>query len=595
MGLRIAGAGLALLVAGGLVVAPTATAAPGPGPVSVAPSGSHLSDSPVFGPAVGPAGFATVGITTGQAVATAAAQASRTGTTEFISVVSRSSGAVVAQTGNAGSQVGSESIYKLFLATYYLLIYGGYASTPDSVKSELSYMLRYSDDPTANRLFTANAVPTVAARYGLGATINSTDRIGHWGATRITARDMTSFLFQAGRDPKIGPWLLPVMAQVAPTGSDGFNQRFGLNALSGTHGSKQGWGCDSYFTAPSCAIHSVGYTGSYFVAVLQLAPDSGYPDPMRANATYAATTIAGSGPTSAPPPPPAPRPPPPPPLRDGDFIRDPGGTTYRLVGGAPIYVSNWANVGGRKPVRQVTAAQFARFRSQPADGTFIQAGLTTYRIAGGAPTYVSNWASVGGPHRVTVVDPVAVNHSGGGGAYRHLGFRPVDGTFVQAGRSTYRIAGGAPVYLTNWATVGGPHPVTVLDPVAINHSGAGGVYSHLGFRPVDGTFVQAGPYTYRIAGGAPLFVPTWSIYGGAQRVTVLDPIAINHSGAGGVYSHLGFRPTDGTQLRALPTGTQYVVRGGVARSAGVAHPTYVDQQTITRAGTGGVWNHLARG
>ena len=60
---------------------------------------------------------------------------------------------------------------------------------------------------------------------------------------------MTQFLYRAARDSQVGPWLMPVMAQTDAYGSDGFNQHFGLNALSGVHGSKQGWGDDSFWTA----------------------------------------------------------------------------------------------------------------------------------------------------------------------------------------------------------------------------------------------------------------------------------------------------------------------------------------------------------
>ena len=209
--------------------------------------------------------------TPAQAVSAAAAHAAATGTTAFISVRDRSTGAILAQTGNADSQVGSESIFKLFLAAYYLRLYGGYANAPGSVTDQLSYMIRYSDDATADSLYTDNAVPTMASVYGLTETSNSTDRSGHWGASRITAHDMSQFLYDASQDSEVGPWLFPVMAQVNATGSDGFDQYFGFNALSGTHGSKQGWGCDSYFTAQTCAIHSVGYTDRYVAAVLQLA------------------------------------------------------------------------------------------------------------------------------------------------------------------------------------------------------------------------------------------------------------------------------------------------------------------------------------
>ena len=240
---------------------------------------------------LGPAGPAEAA-TPADAVNDAVGYASARSVTSFISVLDRDTGRVAAQTGNAQSQVASESIMKLLLASYYLVLYGGWSSTPDAVKNQLSYMLRYSDDATASALFSANAVPTIAGRYGLGNTSNATDRVGHWGAVRITAADMTHFLFEASQDPEVGPWLLPVMAQTAPSGSDGFNQSFGLNALSGDHGSKQGWGCDSFWTSPSCAIHSVGYTDRYFVAVLQLSND--YPDPMRDTATHAAATIQES-------------------------------------------------------------------------------------------------------------------------------------------------------------------------------------------------------------------------------------------------------------------------------------------------------------
>jgi len=235
-----------------------------------------------------PAAAATPGEAVNDAVGYAAARS----VTEFISVVDRSNGAVLAQTGNAQSQVASESIMKLLLASYYLVSYGGYQSTPDAVKDRLSYMLRFSDDGTASDLFTPSAIPTIAGRYGMGHTSNATDRVGHWGAARITAGDMTQFLYRAANDPAVGPWLIPVMAQTAPNGSDGFNQFFGLNAVGGDHGSKQGWGCDSYFTAPTCAVHSVGYTDRTFVAILQLS--TGYPDPMRDTSTHAARAVAQS-------------------------------------------------------------------------------------------------------------------------------------------------------------------------------------------------------------------------------------------------------------------------------------------------------------
>ena len=39
----------------------------------------------------------------------------------------------------------SESIMKLFLAAYYLRLYGAQSATPQAVKDRLAYMLMYSD------------------------------------------------------------------------------------------------------------------------------------------------------------------------------------------------------------------------------------------------------------------------------------------------------------------------------------------------------------------------------------------------------------------------------------------------------------------
>ena len=154
--------------------------------------------------------------TAAAAVNTAVAEAAAQSVTSFVSVVDRTTGAVLAQTSNANTPVASESIMKLFLAAYYLVQDGGYQNTAPSVKDQLSYMLRYSDDDTATALFTPDAIPAIATRYGLTNTSNATDDPGHWGAARITASDMTRFLYHASQDPDVGPWLLPVMAQTAP-------------------------------------------------------------------------------------------------------------------------------------------------------------------------------------------------------------------------------------------------------------------------------------------------------------------------------------------------------------------------------------------
>jgi peptidoglycan/xylan/chitin deacetylase (PgdA/CDA1 family) len=145
---------------------------------------------------------------------------------------------------------------------------------------------------------------------------------------------------------------------------------------------------------------------------------------------------------------------------DTDFVCDSGtGAAYRIVGGAPVYVSTWAAFGGPQPCRVMSSAEIAALPRYPADGTFVRGTSTgaVYRIAGGAPVYVSTWVAFGGVQPFVDVDQAAIDRAGSGGFFGHLLFFPADGTFVR-GTSTgavYRIAGGAPVYVSTWVAFGG--------------------------------------------------------------------------------------------------------------------------------------------
>ncbi len=124
-----------------------------------------------------------------------------------------------------------------------------------------------------------------------------------------------------------------------------------------------------------------------------------------------------------------------------------------------------------------------------------------------------------------------------------------DGTFVQvAGQpEVYRIAGGAPLLVTDWSTVGGPQPVTSITEAQL--------YT-LPPVPVDGTFLgtEAGAF-YRVAGGAALPVSDWSIYGGVQPYVTIDPYDVQNPADPA--SHLYAHPLDGTVVQGLPSGTYW--------------------------------------
>jgi hypothetical protein len=117
-------------------------------------------------------------------------------------------------------------------------------------------------------------------------------------------------------------------------------------------------------------------------------------------------------------------------LPDGTFVSYLG-KTYRLAGGAPVYVHSWSVYGGPQPTVQLVAAEWNALKPVPADGTFIRATTTgkVYRIAGGAPVYIPNWSAVAGPQPAVVVDRWDIQNISS--ALTHLRAAPANGTIVQ--------------------------------------------------------------------------------------------------------------------------------------------------------------------
>jgi hypothetical protein len=149
-----------------------------------------------------------------------------------------------------------------------------------------------------------------------------------------------------------------------------------------------------------------------------------------------------------------------------------------------------------------------------------------YRIAGGAPIYVSNWDAVGGPQQTTGISQAELDS---------LSRYPADGTLVSnAAGEVYRFAGGAPIYVSSWGAIGGPQATTRVDAYSLDHTAGSGPLSHVRYYPADGTILRAGAAGayYRVASGVPLWT---ALSGGA---VVIDPAAISWAGAGGVWNHL---------------------------------------------------------
>jgi hypothetical protein len=209
--------------------------------------------------------------------------------TQSITIIDRTNGAVVAS--HHGDRVfSSESIVKLFTAAYYLEQADG---KPDaSMAKTLQTMIEKSDDSIESSLWKAAIITTVAERYELTDTHNAGNASSkNWGSGKINADDEAHFLYAMSQDPQVGPTLMPWMAAAAPQGSDGFNQSFGLNAMTGDHGSKQGWSDPGF---KNYNLHSVGWTGKYFVAILQTSPSASTAT-MRKTSTFTASLLTNIG------------------------------------------------------------------------------------------------------------------------------------------------------------------------------------------------------------------------------------------------------------------------------------------------------------
>jgi phospholipase C len=271
------------------------------------------------------------------------------------------------------------------------------------------------------------------------------------------------------------------------------------------------------------------------------------------------------------------------------------GEVYVIAGGAPIYVTNWNDLGGPKPPLDLDIAMFRQLPHYPAGGTYIT-GLPrseTYVVAGGAPIYVTSWANVGGSKPNVNVDIGAIDAAGTAGstALSHLNYRPADGTYITGlpRSETYVVAGGAPIYVTSWANVGGSKPNVNVDIGAIDAAGTAGstALSHLNYRPADGTYICGflSQKVYRVAGGAALYIDDWAPLGGPQPFVEVDQAAIDGAGATGstALSHLRSLPADGTLLRGLPSGEYWVVTGGRRSSASAgANAVDVTDDAISR-------------
>lgn len=191
-----------------------------------------------------------------------------------------------------------------------------------------------------------------------------------------------------------------------------------------------------------------------------------------------------------------------------------------------------------------------------ADGAFVTYQGNAYRIAGGAPIYIGSWANVGGQPGGTIELTDA--------QWAALATYPVDGTYIRASApedpedgSVFRIAGGAPIYVPEWTALGGdPGNVVAVDIIAVREAGSAGPKAHLRHKPADGTVLSAAGVKYVVKSGAPIARAT------SATGTAVHPEAIAHAGGAGVWSHLAAPPsgTVAEQAQAAVPGRASTLR-----------------------------------
>jgi surface antigen len=160
-----------------------------------------------------------------------------------------------------------------------------------------------------------------------------------------------------------------------------------------------------------------------------------------------------------------------------------------------------------------------------------------------------------------------------------------DGAYVTYDNNVYVMAGGAPEYVTTWGKFG-------KTPSGLATKAQ---WSTVTRYPKNGTFItgQTSHKTYEIVGGAPIYVSSWSIFGGSKpSVTVPDADIAAAGTASGVYDHLAAYPTGSPYVIAKPSAQIYQIVGGAPQlvtnwaSLGLATPTVtIGDDDVAKAGS----------
>jgi hypothetical protein len=186
-----------------------------------------------------------------------------------------------------------------------------------------------------------------------------------------------------------------------------------------------------------------------------------------------------------------------------------------------------------------------------------------YEMVGGAPLKVNDLTVIGDDSStpITSVDPWDIQNAGSA-VDPHINPVPANGTVVRAsGGGVFLIAGGAPLYVSSFSNIPPGSTLVHIDQWDIDH--VGDPAAHLNPVPSNGTIVSgynADGRVYEIVGGAPLYVSNLTVIG----KTPADVVSIDEwdiDNAGTALAHLNAVPADGT-LILTSGGSYYTIAGG---------------------------------
>jgi len=178
------------------------------------------------------------------------------------------------------------------------------------------------------------------------------------------------------------------------------------------------------------------------------------------------------------------------------------------------------------------------------EGSFVRTpDLRIYRIAGGAPLYITNCEPIGGCSNIIEVPDLSPFRS-----------RPSDRAFIRGAESgrVYRTAGGAPLWLSSCEVGCNEGNIVNVNQWTIDN------LDHLNAVPDNGTFLRGygSGQVYRVAGGAPLRLSSCEVGCGEHNIVDVNQWTIDN------HDHMSTTPANGTFLRAFGTGSIYRVAGG---------------------------------